>query len=185
MDSHSIADNLQMLLKPRSGSMPADTLPVFDAVISNKSAKPVTICTYMAKHRLFSNMMAGDYEIMVFSPTPNQPLTDADFLVLQPGADFKIELDINKEPAYSFVYGGHLPPTVTRDMALKGFPAGSFEFRVHLGSHLLLFNAPDGINDHSRKRVHILTEIPEAELKIDKTKVWDGELKAAAKVTFG
>ncbi|MCE1249078.1 MAG: hypothetical protein LWY06_20785 [Firmicutes bacterium] len=184
MDALINSANLEMALRPATASLPAETFPTFEAVITNKSTKPVTICTYLAKHRLFSNMMAGDYEIMVFSPTPQLPLKDSDFVTIQPDAEFKIELNIYKEPAYAFVYAGHLPPVVTKEMAIKGFPAGSYDFRVHIGSHVLMFNAPEGTSDHNRKRVHILSEVPPQGVSIDKTKVWDGELKASAKVTF-
>ena len=175
---------LELSLIPENESYNRGEMPVFNAVLKNTSTNPITVCLYMAEHRLLSNMMAGDFEVLVFVPTPTPPLKNADFKTLKPGESISYRIDIKNTPGYGFVYAGSLPPVVPEDMSLKGFAEGTYKFQVHLGSHISCFSAPKGTNNHLKKRVHILSEVPGENLTIPLSQAWDGELVAKVPVTF-
>ncbi len=181
-----IAENkgLQLSLIPDKSIHNKGEMPVFRAVLKNVSAAPLTVCLYMARHRLLSNMLADGYEVLPFEPTPTLPLRNSDFKTLKPGEEMDFVLDLSKEKSYGFVYTGSLPPIVPADMAILGFPAGVFTFQVHLGSHVSYFNAPEGTYNFKKNRVHILSEVPGENLEVKLTQVWDGELVAKVPVIF-
>jgi len=183
-ESGPVSGGLKLKLKPEKTHYNQGEIPVIDAIFTNISENPLTICTYLAKHRLLTSMMGGDYEVYPFTPTKKRPITINDFKTLKPGESFKVKLDVVNEPDYEFVYAGHLPPSVPRDMAIKGFPAGKYRFKAHFGSHVSFFDAPEGTYNHAKDRKKILTEVPVSGVKMDPSNVWDGELSNTVDVNF-
>lgn len=175
---------LELSLIPDKGIYNKGEMPIFRAVLKNASSGPITVCLYMAKHRLLSNMLADGYEVLEFEPTPTPPLKNSDFKALQPGEEVIYVLNLSGEKGYGFVYTGSLPPIVPADMSITGFPAGAFTFQVHIGSHVSYFDAPEGTYNHKKRRIHILSEVPGENLTMKLTDVWDGELVAKVPVAF-
>jgi len=177
-------NGFELRLIPNKTSYKSGEMPILKALFKNISTKPIIVCTYLAKHRLLCNMMAGDYELLVFTPTPTLPITNADFKTFKPGEEAAITLDVNGEPGYGFVYGGGMPPIVPEEMAIKGFPAGEYTFQAHFGSFVSYFDASKGTFNHKKKRVHILKEAPKSGVTVNLSSVWDGELVAKIPLKF-
>lgn len=184
MSEESISNGLKLELMPEKLTYKTGEFPKINAVITNVSGKEILLSVYLLKHRLLSTLKAGEYEMRPFAPTPNAPPTNGDFMTLKSGEKLTTLLDPASESDYHFLYGGHLPPTVTDSMALKGFPAGSLTFKAHLGGHVSYYNAPKGTYDHGKTRKHIVKELSKPGVTIDLSNAWDGDVIGSCLITF-
>ncbi|MDQ7824704.1 MAG: hypothetical protein RDV48_18025 [Candidatus Eremiobacteraeota bacterium] len=185
MTDNSICMGLKLELVPRKNAYRGGELPEFDAKMTNISFGSIIFCTYMATHRLMTGLFAGDYEVVPFGPTITPPLSESDFMELPPDGIFSVPLTFGSGSHYRFLYAGSAPPVVDENMALAGFPPGTYTFCVHLGPKLGCSIAEEG-----QYAFHmVIKEVPKdiersPGLSVDFTKVWDGALTAKTAVTF-
>lgn len=185
MADQSVYEGIKLELVPLKSTYPAGKLPEFKAVISNISQSEKTICTYMIKHRLLCSLFGNNYWVFPFGTTPTPLLTNEDFKKLKPGEKITYQLSVAEEPNYHFVFAGHQPKVVTEDLAVEGFPAGTYTFQVHIGPQVTFSVAEDKTYQHKNMAMDILNELVKSDdFNVDLSKVWNGELTARAKVSF-
>jgi hypothetical protein len=184
VSDESTSNGLKLDLIPENPIYKQGDFPRINAIITNISGKEILFSTYLLKHRLLSTLKGGEYEMRPFAPTPDAPPANGDFKALKPGEKLTTLLDPSGEPDYHFLYGGHLPATVTDSMALKGFPAGSYAFNAHLGGYVSFYNAPRGTYNHGKTRKHIVKEMSKPGVTIDLSNAWDGDVIGTCQITF-
>lgn len=184
MASENISNGLKMEIKPASATSNAGTLPNVSVIITNISQQPIIFCKYQLKHRMLCTMMAGEFEMHPFVPTPPTPVGEGDFVTLPPGGTIQENLDLAKEKDYHFVVAAHLPKVVPDTMAVTEFPAGDYTLKCHTGEHISFYSAPAGSYNHVRERLNILDALVKPGLAVDPSKAWRGDMIAECPIKF-
>jgi hypothetical protein len=177
-------NGLQMELKPSKVNYKKGETPDFNVIITNVSNKNIIFCKYLQRHRNITTLHGGEFQIIPFIKTFEQPLSNEDFIELAPKQSITLQLNVNQETNYGFVRSGSLPPLVDKSFVIKGFPEGSISFQTHIGPYVSIYDTPDDKYNYKRQRKHILRDIPKEEVTINLSKVWEGEMIAKCMVVF-
>jgi hypothetical protein len=177
---------LTLTLTPDKPQYAAGTLPSFRAVIKNAGTTPVKLCTYMLRYRLLAAInvkeAAGqDYALFPFTPAKFAPVKPADIKTLAPGQEISEQLTVTQE--WGFVKNGSLPPIVSRNFIMKGFPAGTYTFSTGIFGGMAVYQGEPDAYDSKWVKKKLPEELASAE-KLDPTGVFRGELEGKTKIKF-
>ncbi len=185
MDSTALAANkVTMVLEPDKHTYPRNSLPDFTVIIRNNSDKPVTICIYMIEYRLRMAMAAKgiakgsfNYIYQPFNPMTWEAPTGKEFSSLSPGRQLSFRLELSQDAYFGFVQRHSQPPVIPSSHAIKGFPAGTYDFSTCIQDQMAIYKGKAGVFDHTLEEKQLKT-LPRSE------GAYFELIEASAKVTF-
>ncbi len=139
---------LEFKVRNLSSVLHQDDLPEFEVEVVNHSDKVVTVCTYLAEHRLLTSVRVWGYAMQVYHPTELRPVTAEDFLELAPGTSWKLRIDLAEasKRGYRLYWESGAPPvTFESDCRDTMFPPSDYDFEFKLGPELVAFTDKPGV----------------------------------------
>jgi len=157
MDSAaSGAGKVIMVLEPDKHTYPRNSLPDFTVIIRNDSDRRVVICIYMIEYRLRMAMAAKgltrgafNYIYQPFEPMTWEGASGKEFSPLSPGRQLSFRLELSKDAYFGFVQRHSQPPVIPNSHAIKGFPAGTYEFSTCIQDRMAIYSGKPGVFDHT------------------------------------
>jgi hypothetical protein len=165
MDSSAMAaGKVIMVLEPSKLTYAKGTIPDFNVIIRNNSDKPVKICIYMIEYRLRLALSAKGltpgafgYIYQPFEPMNWDAPVSKEFTTLSPGRQLNFLLDISQDVYFGFVQKHSQPSVIPNSHAIKGFPAGTYEFSTCIQDRMAIYKGKSGVYDNTLEKKQLST----------------------------